>query len=88
MRSFAEAMCVWIAVMAPGVPLVAIGGSFGFGATVCLVLCLLWVAPWQGLSYSLPASAQREQLPIARTESLPASTKLEHAGGPPPRSSE
>lgn len=66
MRSCGEAVIVWLAIMLPVAPLVAIGGSLGFGLTLALVLGLLWVAPWQGLSYALPPGSDCEPLPVAR----------------------
>jgi hypothetical protein len=82
MQSLPEAIVVWAAIMAPGAPLVLIGGSLGFGLALLLTLLLLWIAPWQGLSYALPAGIDRDQLPVARSmAALPPGPKVTPTAG-------
>jgi len=67
MQSVGETAIVWMGVMLPIAPLAVVGGSLGFGLGVLALGMLLWVSPWQGLTYALPPGDDRAALPPART---------------------
>ena len=66
MQTLGEALLVWCAILVPAVPLALFGGSAGIAITIGLLVFLLWVAPWQGLTYELSSAEGKDKLPRAK----------------------